>query len=95
MRHSNCGNQGNQRNCLVLNPDDMKAMDERYQASGQGEKKEIVAGEEPDRMYLTQPPKGYLKVNKTVKATTEPPKQKIDEANPNAALIYRDHKDDE
>ena len=31
----------------------------------------IEAGKEPEREYLTQPPKGYLKATKNVKATFE------------------------
>ena len=94
-RHSRCGNNGNQRNCLVVNPDELKAIDERYKASGLAEKKDVVAGEEPDRMYLTQPPKGYLRVSKTVKATVEPPKPKQDEADPKNELKYHEKPDDE
>lgn len=81
VRQSQCGNQGNQRGCLVVSPDELKAMDERYKASGQGEKEEIVAGQEPDRVYLTQPPKGYLKVSKTIKAVPEAPKEHVDSSN--------------
>ena len=36
--------------------------------------KEIQAGVEPDRQYLTQPPKGYLAPKKTVAATFEKPR---------------------
>lgn len=93
-RQSECGQAGNQRNCLVLNPDELKAMDERYQASGQAEKKDIVAGQEPERQYLTQPPKGYMKTTKTIKATAEAPVQKLDQSNPKSQLVYTDHSDD-
>ena len=93
-RQSECGQAGNQRNCLVLNPDELKAMGDRYQASGQADKKEIVAGEEPDRMYLTQPPKGYMKSTKTIKATADAPVQKLDASNPKSQLVYTDHSDD-
>lgn len=94
-RRDACGNNGNARNCLLVNPDELKAMNERYQASGNGEKDQLVAGQEPDRMYLTQPPKGYLKTSRTVKATAEAPVPKIDESNPSAALVYRPKPDDE
>jgi hypothetical protein len=44
------------------------------------EKKTVVeAGVEPDRKYLTQPPKGYMAPKQTVKATFEAPRQKYDE----------------
>lgn len=94
-RHDKCGNNGNNRNCLIVSPDELKAIDERYQASGAGEKKELTAGEEPDRLYLTEPPKGYLKTTKTIKATTEAPVIKDNSANPSAALVYRPKSDDE
>lgn len=94
LRHDRCGNNGNGKNCLVVSPDELKAMNDRYQASGLAEKKDIVAGEEPERVYLTQPPKGYLKVTKTVKATTEAPKPKLDELRPSSALVYKEHTDD-
>ena len=46
------------------------------------EKKEdagVQAGIEPEREYLTQPPKGYMAPKQTVKATFEAPRQKYDE----------------
>lgn len=94
-RHDACGNNGNSRNCLIVNPDELKAMNDRYQASGNGEKDRLVAGQEPDRMYLTQPPKGYLKTTKTIKATAEAPIINVDEANPSSALVYRPKPDEE
>ena len=36
------------------------------------QKGELVAGVEPERKYLTQPPKGYLKATRNVKPTFEP-----------------------
>ena len=95
QRNQRCGNKGNQRNCLVVNPDELKAENDRYIASGQGEKKDLQPGDEPERLYLTQPPKGYLRVTKTVKATTEAPQQKLDEARPSTALVYHEKNDDE
>jgi len=49
-----------------------------------GKKDESVlqAGVEPDREYLTQPPKGYLKATQNVKATFEPFKK--DDEDPRA-----------
>lgn len=41
--------------------------------------KEIRAGEEPDRKFLTQPPKGFLKPTKTQKATFEAPRSREEE----------------
>ena len=39
-----------------------------------------MAGKEPDREFLTQPPRGYLKPSKSVKATVEGPAEKLDES---------------
>lgn len=36
------------------------------------EKGELIAGVEPERKYLTQPPKGYVKATNNVKPTFEP-----------------------
>lgn len=95
-RHDDCGNDGNRRGCLVLSPDQLREDHERYVASGGGESdhKEIVAGDEPDRVYLTQPPKGYMRVTRTVKATTEAPKVYHDESNPASQLVYRPKEDE-
>ena len=91
-----CGSQGNARGCLVISPEQLKAEHERYASSnGSDIKKELQPGEEPDRQYLTQPPKGYLALSKAVKATTEAPKPMIDEANPSASLVYRPKPDEE
>ena len=58
-------------------------------------KNEITAGVEPDRLYLTQPPKGYLKATKTVKATREAPEVKLDDANPKTELLYKAKPEDQ
>ena len=68
----NCvGKRG--RECNWVRPDILRA---------QGIKKEeqagFVVGEEPDRKYLTEPPKGYRKVTKQVKVTQSAPIQKED-----------------
>lgn len=39
---------------------------------------DVVAGQEPPREYLTQPPKGYMAANKIVKPTFEARKEKVD-----------------
>ena len=95
-RHDRCGHQANQPGCLVLSPDQLREEDARFEAAGgaASRKKELVAGQEPDRMYLTQPPHGYLKTTKTVKATEEAPKGYVDNANPSAALVYRKKEDE-
>ena len=90
-RYSRCVNQGNQRGCLVLSPDDLRAEHERYEAQGGDgtHKQQLQAGQEPERVYLTQPPRGYMKASKVVKATTEAPKTITDQSNPAAALLYK------
>lgn len=92
-----CGSKGNARGCLVVSPEELKAQDARYAAMGGGSDKkgDLLPGQEPDRMYLTQPPKGYLKVSKVVKAKVEAPKPVIDNANPASQLVYRPKPDDE
>ena len=82
VRPNECGNDGNGRNCLVLSPDELKAEGERYRAANPDKSDTLVAGQEPDRVYLTQPPRGYMKATKAVKATTEAPEEKVDDASP-------------
>lgn len=77
-----CGPKGNSRGCLVVSPDELRAEGDRAEASNPTVKQELTAGQEPDRVYLTQPPKGYMRPTKTVKATAEAPDQRIDPANP-------------
>ena len=69
---TNCaGTRG--RDCIWVRPDVLRA---------QGIKKEeqagFVVGEEPERKYLVEPPKGYRKVTKQVKVTQSAPIQKED-----------------
>ncbi len=48
----------------------------------------VVVGKEPDRKYLTEPPRGYRRPTETTKATTEGGYERPDNAN--AAQYYRD-----
>lgn len=82
VRPNECGNDGKVRNCMVLNPDVLKAEYERYKSENPDKGDALVAGQEPPREYLTQPPRGYLKPVKSAKATTEAPQEKIDDASP-------------
>lgn len=84
---NNCGAKGNNRGCLVVSPAELRAEGDRFEAANPDSTKELQAGQEPDRTFLTQPPKGYMKATKTVKATTEAPEQRIDPANPRAFLM--------
>lgn len=47
----------------------------------------LAAGVEPERTYLTQPPKGYLKSTKNVAVTHEAPRPKIDDSSPLSTYI--------
>ncbi len=82
VRPNECGNDGNAHNCLVVNPDVLKAEGEKFQAANPDKADTVVAGKEPDRVFLTQPPKGYMKATKAVKATTEAPDEKLDDSSP-------------
>lgn len=84
---NNCGAKGNNRGCLVLSPVELRAEGERFEAANPDKTNELQAGQEPDRTFLTQPPKGYMKPTKTVKATTEAPEERIDPSNPRAFLM--------
>lgn len=81
VRPNNCGNDG--QHCMLLSPDELSRQHEAYEAANPDKKEEVVAGKEPEREWLTQPPKGFMKPTKTVKATTEAPVEKMDEASPN------------
>ena len=69
---TNCS-QSRGRDCIWVRPDVLRS---------QGVKKEeqagFVVGQEPDRKYLVEPPKGYRKVTKQVKVTQSAPVQKED-----------------
>lgn len=72
-RLSACGKDGN--GCLHVSPDALQAESEHFKANNpEGDSADLKAGEEESRVYLTQPPTGYLKASKIVKATTEAPK---------------------
>ena len=82
VRPNDCGNDGQGHNCTVLSPDVLRAENEHYRAANPEKGDTVVAGQEPAREYLTQPPKGYLKPVKTVKATAETPVEKVDDSSP-------------
>ena len=82
VQPNNCRPDNNSRQCLLVNPDELKAMGERAAASNTDAGDKMVAGKEPDRVYLTQPPKGYMKPTKVLKATNEGPHRVVDESNP-------------
>jgi hypothetical protein len=65
--------------CLYVKPDDLQ----KQHIEGMDDKPLVAVGEEPQREYLTQPPKGYRVATKKVQATFEAPK-KDDSADPKA-----------
>lgn len=80
VRSGECGNDG--QHCLLLSPDELKRQGDAYRAENPDKEEKLVAGQEPVREYLTQPPKGYLKPVKAVKATAEAPEEKVDDSSP-------------
>ena len=90
-----CGANGNARGCLVVSPTVLKEEGERYEASNPDAKEVLVPGQVPERVYLTQPPSRYMAATKVVKATTEAPAPRSDEANPRAFLKPHKSTDDE
>ena len=82
VRPNDCGNDGQGHNCTVMSPDALRAENEHYMKANPDKSETLVAGQEPSRDYLTQPPKGYLKPVKSVKATREAPAEKVDDSSP-------------
>ena len=87
IQPDNCRGDNNSRQCLLVSPDELRAEGERFQASNKESSDTITAGQEPERQYLTQPPKGYMKATKTVKATNDGPRRVLDQSNPRAFLM--------
>ena len=83
IRPGNCGNDG--QHCLLLSPAQLQAESDAYRAANPDKADTLVAGQEPAREFLTQPPKGYLKPVKAVKATAEAPEEKLDPSSPRYA----------
>ena len=90
-----CGGFGHSDSTCRVSPDELRAEFEHYQSENPTKSDEVTAGVEPDRLYLTQPPKGYMKATHTVKATHEAPQPKVDDANPKTELMYKPKADDE
>ena len=82
VRPNNCGNDGQGHNCTVLSPDVLRAENDHYMKANPEKSDTLVAGQEPTREFLTQPPKGYLKADRSVKATAEAPEEKVDDSSP-------------
>ncbi len=85
---NDCGSaNAKTRHCLVMSPDELKREGEAFAAANPDKDLTLKAGVEPERNYLTQPPKGYMAPTRTVKATAEAPQPKVDDANPMSFLI--------
>ena len=80
VRPNECGNDG--QHCMLLSPDELKRQSDAYRAANPEKDNSLVAGQEPAREYLTQPPKGYMKPTKAMKATEEAPEEKLDPSSP-------------
>ncbi len=69
------------RECLLMSAEEAKVGTKEAE-----EKKTLVAGQEPGRDYLTEPPAGYRRPTKDGKATQGAPVEKEDWSNPGAYL---------
>ena len=87
------GRHGGGGTCRV-SPYEFQREEQAYRAVNRDSGSDVVtAGVEPEREYLTQPPKGYLKVNKTVKATAEAPVIVRDQSKPLSSLLPHPYDD--
>ncbi|PWB80438.1 MAG: hypothetical protein C3F11_17955 [Methylocystaceae bacterium] len=77
---SECLNS-NARECLLMSDAEAKVGTKESD-----EKKNLVAGREPARDYLTEPPRGYRTPTKDGKATASAPVEKEDWSNPGAYI---------
>lgn len=78
-----------------VGPAELKAQGERYKAQNPSSTTDVVtAGIEPERKYLTEPPPGYRKATKTVKATAEAPQPARDQSSPLSSYINVPKPDD-
>ncbi len=93
-RSSDCLNGNNSRNCLLLSPDELKRQGDAFAANNPDAKDQLVPGQEPERVYLTQPPKGYMMPTRVMKATAEAPPDRSDPSDPRA-FLRPTHKTDE
>lgn len=71
-----------------IGPAELKAQGDRYRAANPEASTDVItAGVEPERKYLTEPPTGYRKATKTVKATAEAPRPARDQSSPLSSYI--------
>ncbi len=85
-RSADCLNGNNSRNCLLLSPDELKRQGDAFAAANPDAADKLVPGKEPERVYLTQPPKGYMMPTRVLKATAEAPPDRSDPSDPRAFL---------
>lgn len=79
---NHCAAQSNRRGC------DWVPFRNVLETVGLAKPDEIVAGQEPDRDWLTDPPKGYRIPTANTVATPEDTKKKVDDRDPRAALYH-------
>lgn len=77
---SECLNSTN-RDCLLMTPEQAKIGTKEAE-----DKNTLVAGQEPARSFLTEPPTGYRRPTKDGKATAGAPVEKEDWSNPGAYI---------
>lgn len=78
---SECLNSVNARECLLMSDAEAKVGTKEAE-----EKNNLVAGQEPSRDYLTEPPRGYRTPTKDGKAAHGAPVEKEDWSNPGAYI---------
>lgn len=70
-----------QRECLLMSAEEAKIGTKEAE-----NRSSLVAGDEPKREYLTEPPAGFRRPTKEVKPTPEAPSERADWSNPLAYL---------
>ncbi|MBL8589401.1 MAG: hypothetical protein JNK46_12790 [Methylobacteriaceae bacterium] len=85
-----CRMQGG--SCLWVNPDAL-----RSQGYAPEKQDKVVAGQEPDRAWLTQPPKGYRKATQSAGVGKQSVAREDDDANPLSYFLrpFRGKSDDD
>jgi hypothetical protein len=79
---NHCAAQSNSRGC------DWVPFRNVLESVGLAKPDDIVAGKEPDRDWLTDPPKGYRVPTANTVATTDDTKKRVNDGDPRAALYH-------
>jgi hypothetical protein len=77
-----CAAQSNARGC------DWVPFRNVLETIGLAKPDQVIAGQEPDRDWLTDPPKGYRRPTTDAVATTAEVKPKVNDADPRSALFH-------